>query len=136
MLILIAILVTVLAAIHWLMKHVCNMLEIWNPLYRRLLFFFAVWATWDWFQVDPVIWYSRHQFPDGHGNHQIMWAIFLLIAGRYLWVMTRHWWATPPKSIRAHDAGHDIAQAFANKSLFRAPALRSADPAVGPGTEY
>ena len=120
----------------WVMKHLMNMLEIRNGAYRKFLYVMAIWATWDYFQTDPVIWYSRQQWPDQHGNHQIEFMIFMLVAGRYLWVLTRHWWAAPPRSIRAHDTGMEVAAAFANTPLFSASARRSADPAAGPVTRH
>ena len=75
----------------WIMRLGCDILQIGRsnwPL-RLMIFCLVAWLTWDWFQLDPVFWYSRSRWPDGHANNQIIAFLAILFLTRYLWIRLR-----------------------------------------------
>jgi hypothetical protein len=100
---------------YFVSRGICSLLELRGC--HWLFYFPMAWLTWDFFQREPVIWYSRVLWPDGHGNDQIMVTLMVAFIARYLWLDIRTWWARPPKSKRAYNAGENVAKVFLQDSF-------------------
>lgn len=76
---------------YWITRLGCDMLQIGlgNRRLRLIILCVVAWLTWDWFQLEPVFWYSRRLSPDGHANNQIIAFFAILFAARYLWLVAR-----------------------------------------------